>query len=443
MEEGSRTTMFLSSCRKNLVVQFLLKHSIDGVLTRGAVMEAAEEYGISRKTVYRLWNKAKQQMQRGEPAIMEGKVKGYHHSDKFSLDEEKVRALSTLERSSIRKMAHKLSVSKSTLGQWIKEAKLRPHTNAIKPTLTDANKLARLKWCLSKLEPHINAGRVQFESMHNVVHIDEKWFYMTKTSDRYYLLPDEVEPYKACKSKRFITKVMFMCAVSRPVFGLDGLTKFDGKLGIFPFTELVAAQRKSKNRAKGTLETKPISSVNKSIVPAIKAKWPEWASKEIYIQQDNATPHINGVDAEFEAVAKSDGFKIHLICQPPNSPDTNILDLGFFRAIQTLQHEKPCNNVDTLLENVCSSYEELSPQTLNKVFLSLQACLTEIMVFRGGNNYKVPHINKARLERTVGLPNALDVDEDLVRDVLEYLQQPENNAGCGYDIMALANAFGF
>ncbi|XP_041995939.1 uncharacterized protein LOC121746082 [Salvia splendens] len=379
MEEGSRTTMFLSSCRKNLVVQFLLKHSIDGVLTRGAVMEAAEEYGISRKTVYRLWNKAKQQMQRGEPAIMEGKVKGYHHSDKFSLDEEKVRALSTLERSSIRKMAHKLSVSKNTL------------------------------------------GRVQFESMHNVVHIDEKWFYMTKTSDR-------------------------------PVFGLDGQTKFDGKLGIFPFTELVAAQRKSKNRAKGTLETKPISSVNKSvkrdciinrIVPAIKAKWPEWASKEIYIQQDNATPHINGVDAEFEAVAKSDGFKIHLICQPPNSPDTNILDLGFFRAIQTLQHEKPCNNVDTLLENVCSSYEELSPQTLNKVFLSLQACLTEIMVFRGGNNYKVPHINKARLERTVGLPNALDVDEDLVRDVLEYLQQPENNAGCGYDIMALANAFGF
>ncbi|XP_042039639.1 uncharacterized protein LOC121785321 [Salvia splendens] len=354
MEEGSRTTMFLSSCRKNLVVQFLLKHSIDGVLTRGAVMEAAEEYGISRKTVYRLWNKAKQQMQRGEPAIMEGKVKGYHHSDKFSLDEEKVRALSTLERSSIRKMAHKLSVSKSTLGQWIKEAKLRPHTNAIKPALTDANKLARLKWCLSKLEPHINACRVQFESMHNVVHNDEKWFYMTKTSDRYYLLPDEVEPYRACKSKRFITKVMFMCAVT---------------------------QRKSKNRAKGTLETKPISSVNKSvmrdciinrIVPAIKAKWPEWASKEIYIQQDNATPHINGVDAEFEA-----------------------------------------------------------------------ACLTEIMVFRGGNNYKVPHINKARSERTVGLPNALDVDEDLVRDVLEYLQQPENNAGCGYDIMALANAFGF
>ncbi|XP_042019041.1 uncharacterized protein LOC121766872 [Salvia splendens] len=294
MEEGSRTTLFLSSSRKNLVVQFLLKHRINGVLTRGAVMEAADEYSISKKTVYRLWNKAKQLMQRGEPAIMEGKVKGYHHSDKLTIDE-----------------------SKSTLGQWIKEDKLRPHTNAIKLALTDANKLARLKWCLSKIQPTINAGRVQFESIDNVVHIDEKWFYMTKSSDRYYLLPDEAEPYRACKSKRFITKVMFMCAVSRPVFGLDGQTKFDGKLGIFPFTELAAAKRKSKNRPKGTLETKPIPSVNKSvmrdciinrIVPAIKAKWPEWASKEIYIQQDNVTPHINGVDVEFEAVAKSDGF---------------------------------------------------------------------------------------------------------------------------------------
>ncbi|XP_042003723.1 uncharacterized protein LOC121752682 [Salvia splendens] len=324
-------------------------------------MEATEEYDIIKKTVYRLWKKAKQQMQMGEPAIMEGKIKGYNHSDKLILDEEKVGILSTLERSSIRKIAHKLSVSKSTL------------------------------------------GRVQFESMHNVVHVDEKWFYMTKSSDRYYLLPDEDEPYRACKSKRFITKVMFMCVVSRPVFGLDGQTKFDGKLGIFPFTEVVAAKRKSKNRLKSTLETKPIQSVNKSvmrdsiihrIVPAIKAKWPEWASKEIYIQQDNATPHINGLDTEFEAVAKSDGFKIHLNCQPLNSPDTNILDLGFFRAIQTLQHEKPYNSVDTLLENVCSSYAELSPQTLNRVFLSLQACLTQIMAFRGGNNYKVPHINK-------------------------------------------------
>ena len=148
------------------------------------------------------------------------------------------------------------------------------------------------------------------------------------------------------------------------------------------------------------------------------------------------------MDPEFQAIANTDGFKIHLICQPANSPDTNILDLGFFRAIQSLQHEKPCKTVDELVGNVCSSFAELSPQTLNRVFLSLQACLREILQCRGGNGYKVPHINKDRLERTVGLPNVLEVEENVVREVLEYLQMPQNNDGSMYDIGPLSNAFG-
>ncbi|XP_047961814.1 uncharacterized protein LOC125206616 [Salvia hispanica] len=452
MDNGQRQTKHLNSSMKNNMVQFLLKHSHDGVLARGAVMEVAETFEVSRKTVYRLWKAAKEQMQRGEPAIMEGKIKGYHHADKLELDEEKVRHLSVLERASLRKMAAKLNVSKGTVGQWVKEGKLRPHTNAIKPSLTNINKLARVRWSLSQLQPQITQGRVQYQSMHNVVHIDEKWFYMTKASDRYYLLPDEDEPYRSCKSKRYITKVMFMCAVSRPHFGMDGQATYDGKVGIFPFTEVLPAQRKSKNRPRGTMETKAIHSVTKEvmrdclinkIIPAIKAKWPVWASKDIYIQQDNATPHITAMDPDFQAAANSDGFKIQLICQPANSPDTNILDLGFFRAIQSLQYEKPCKTVDELVGNVCSSFAELSPQTLNRVFLSLQACLTEILLCRGGNGYKVPHINKDRLQRTVGLPNVLEVEEDVVRDVLHYLQMPENNDGSMYDIGPLSNAFGF
>ncbi|XP_042060955.1 uncharacterized protein LOC121805225 [Salvia splendens] len=239
MDIGQRQTMYLSSNIKNNVVQFLLKHSHDGVLARGAVMEAAETHSISRKTVYRLWKAAKEQMQRGEP---------------------------TLERSSLRKMAVKLNVSKSTLGQWVKQGKLRPHTNAIKPALTNMNKIARARWSLSQLQPQITQGGVQFQGMHNVVHIDEKWFYMTKVSDRYYLLPDEDEPYRSCKSKRYITKVMFMCAVSRPQFDANGQATYDGKVGIFPFTEVLPAQRKSKNRARGTMETKAINSVTKAVM---------------------------------------------------------------------------------------------------------------------------------------------------------------------------------
>ncbi|KAJ0034614.1 hypothetical protein Pint_26432 [Pistacia integerrima] len=52
--------------------------------------------------------------------------------------------------------------------------------------------------------------------MENIIHVDEKWFYMTKQSEKYYLLPDEDEPLRTCKSKTFITKVMFLAAVTRP-----------------------------------------------------------------------------------------------------------------------------------------------------------------------------------------------------------------------------------
>jgi hypothetical protein len=52
--------------------------------------------------------------------------------------------------------------------------------------------------------------------------------------------------------------------------------------------------------------------------------------KSIFIQQDNAPSHLKLDDPDFCEAAKIGGFDIRLICQPPNSSDFNILDLGFF-----------------------------------------------------------------------------------------------------------------
>ncbi|XP_057786058.1 uncharacterized protein LOC131003559 [Salvia miltiorrhiza] len=195
-----------------------------------------------------------------------------------------------------------------------------------------ADKLLRLKFSLEAIEYDRILKVLQFKNMHNTVHIDEKWFYITKASHRFYLTPGEVETHGTCKSKKFIEKVMFMCAVCMPLFAPDGTVLFDGKIGIFPFTEWVPAKRSSKNRAAGTLEQKPIQSIKKQvirdnfihkIVPSIKLKWPSFASKTIFIQQDNAKPHIKDDDPEFREVASADGFNIRIVHQPPNSPDTN------------------------------------------------------------------------------------------------------------------------
>ena len=57
-------------------------------------------------------------------------------------------------------------------------------------------------------------------------------------------------------------------------------------------------------------------------------------------------------DPQFCEVAKQDGFDIRFICQPPNSPDFNILDLGFFQAIQYKINAKTMQELIPVVEEV-------------------------------------------------------------------------------------------
>ena len=124
----------------------------------------------------------------------------------------------------------------------------------------------------------------------------------------------------------------------------------------------VPARRSSINRPAGTIEMKPIESIKKEtirefmiekVLPAIQAKWPhEDADKPIYIQQDNAKPHLSPNDRQFCEAAKQDGFDIRLVCQPANSPDLNVLDLGFFNSIQSIQYKTTAKTTEELVTAV-------------------------------------------------------------------------------------------
>ena len=86
---------------------------------------------------------------------------------------------------------------------------------------------------------------------------------MTKANRTYYLGKDEPEPYRPCKSKRFITKVMFVCAVARPRYDAHKEEDFNGLIGIWPYATTEAAKQSSKDQPKGTLVTKPIAAAAK------------------------------------------------------------------------------------------------------------------------------------------------------------------------------------
>jgi hypothetical protein len=68
-----------------------------------------------------------------------------------------------------------------------------------------------------------------------------------------------VEPERSIQNKDQITKVMFRIAVARPRFDANGVCIFDGKIRMWPFVKREAAQQTSCNRARGTMETKPVN----------------------------------------------------------------------------------------------------------------------------------------------------------------------------------------
>ena len=79
-------------------------------------------------------------------------------------------------------------------------------------------------------------------------------------------------------------------------------------------------------------------------------------SRTIFIQQDGAKNHIHEDDEEFNNALMEQDIDAKLYMQTLNSPDTNLLDLGFFRAIQSFNDELP-KNKEELIQSVTEAYD--------------------------------------------------------------------------------------
>ncbi|KAF0696858.1 Aste57867_12414 [Aphanomyces stellatus] len=159
---------------------------------------------------------------------------------------------------------------------------------------------------------------------------------------------------------------MFLSAVSRPRYVDETDLWWDGKIGTWSFTHVVPAVRSSANRSAGTLETKSMnvtkyvyrSFLVDRVLPAIVSKCP--GPPVVMLQNDNASAHVTSSDTAlfltFDSYAAR-GWQFSLVAQPPNSPDTNILDLGF------LPQSNLYNTASqpTLLMNLCPTL--LAPST--------------------------------------------------------------------------------
>ena len=180
-------------------------------------------------------------------------------------------------------------------------------------------------------------------------------------------------------------KVMLLCAVARPRFNTSLNAWWDGKLGIWPIGDWEQAQRKSKNRPKGMpvwknkIVTKEVyrDLLIMKLIPAIveKSTVSDRNSRKFFIQQDGAKNHICEDDKLFNAALEENGVNAELYTHSANSADVNLLDLGFFRAIQSFNDAAPSNE-EELIKAVGEAYENYPKEKLNQTWLTFDRILT-------------------------------------------------------------------
>jgi hypothetical protein len=444
-QQGRMNRELTSDERKQIVSRLLTEAQNGGELgkfPRGTITAVAADFHVSSKTLRRVWARAQENY--ADPTVRQyqaspRKKRNCGRKKKWDPEaiKEAIKDIPLFRRRTIRDLAAALGIPKSTLFDLKNDNDnpvIMPCSSALRPLLTEHHKLMRTLFCITKLNPHDGPYQDHYQS----VHVDEKWFFITESYLRLYLVPGEEKPDRQCLNKDHILKVMFLGAVARPRYDNNGICTFDGKIGLFPFIERVAAQRTSDNRPRGTIITRPVP-VNRvryrdflinKVLPAIKTKWP-CRDRNITIQQDGAPAHIDDNDAAFVAAGTEGLWNIKLQTQPAKSPDLNVLDLSFFRALQSHQWRSGfANNIHELIAQVQLAFVTFETRKLDFAFLTLQHCMDDVLAIHGDNNYTIRHVGKERMLAEGILPVRVPVSVNAM-EVYNLLEGNDRDADVG------------
>ncbi|XP_066320055.1 uncharacterized protein [Miscanthus floridulus] len=177
------------------IYQSLLARSKNGKLGNKDTTIVADQFGVHIRIVQRLWKQGKIQLANNIPVVVASRKKGRSGRKAIPLDLERLRNIPLKQRMTIEDVSSKLGISKARIQRYLKKCLLRCHSSSIKPYLTDANKKTRLKWCVDMIEQGL-VNDPKFKDLFDFVFIDEKWFYLSQKSEKYYLLSEEDDPHR-------------------------------------------------------------------------------------------------------------------------------------------------------------------------------------------------------------------------------------------------------
>ena len=279
---------------------------------------------------------------------------------------------------------------------------------------------ARMR-ALSYLKPHQMEDRVDYAAevleqrqVHGrlYVHVDEKWFYTELINQLVKVPPGEEAPVAYFKSKSQIPKVMFLCALGepqfdggKPLFDDDGNCTNctdDGKIALVRIAEMKLCERGDYRTGKVTGQYYPKDVkedakfyqkvMKEQVFPAIRQKYSGYQGT-IWVQQDGALPHTGKQTVQIlNDLGAQSSPKIQMVTQAAQSPDHNVCDLAFFRALSKLVRKlragKRSFDVEKLVLDVEEAWDDYKPETLAKMWDHLDYCLWETWLSNGGNSYR-------------------------------------------------------
>ncbi|KAH9150734.1 hypothetical protein AeRB84_006476 [Aphanomyces euteiches] len=115
--------------------------------------------------------------------------------------------------------------------------------------------------------------------------------------------------------------------------------------------------------------------------------------------------------------------------QPAQSPDLNVLDLGFFNSIQALQQQMECRTIEEIVKAVSDAFEDLPADKLDQTFKTLQRVMDVVIEVQGDNRYKIPRSTKSQDEMlALELMNQRLQEEDRMEEICDLFENFDMSA---------------
>ena len=135
------------------------------------------QFSVSMRIIQRIW---KQSKNNDIHVDVSHKRIGNCGRKRVQIDLTQIREILLCQRTTLASLVCSMNTNNATLFRLLKLGVIRRHSNSIKPFLKEENKRSQLRFCISMLDESSIPHDAIFVGMYNIIHIDEKWLYMTK-----------------------------------------------------------------------------------------------------------------------------------------------------------------------------------------------------------------------------------------------------------------------